>query len=286
MKMQKLLINILATLLFLNVTSALANNAPRIVAIGSGVTETIYALKAEQDLVGVDVSSTWPVAATKLPQVGYQRTLTAEGVLALKPTLVIGTHQSGPEGTLKQLRDAGVEVVILPSDPTVETVKARLDKIATLVGKSQEGEALWKKVQADLDKAKQEQKNIKQQKRVLFLLAVPGRAPLAAGTNTEANTILQLADAKNVVTEFEGYRVLSPEAIQSLNPDIILLTDEGVQSLGGLDQIRQQPGIKHTKAAQDNAIISMDTNLLLSLGPRFGEAVVLLTEQLYPTVKK
>lgn len=279
--MHNIFTKLLLAFFCLHITAVFANASPRIVAIGGGVTETIYALHAEKDLVGVDISSTWPIEAKKLPQVGYQRTLAAEGILALKPTLMIGTQQSGPEAALEQLRKAGVEVVVLPSTFTIETVKTRLKKIAVLVGKESAGKQLWQKVETDLIKAKEQQKNIKEEKHVLFLLTVPGRAPLAAGKNTEADTIVTLSKAKNVITEFEGYRVLSPEAIQTLNPDVIVVTTDGAHSANELVQVTTQAGVQHTKAAKENAIISMDTNLLLNMGPRFGEAVLTLTDKLY-----
>ncbi len=69
--------------------------SPRIVSIGGPVTEIVYALGADKDLVGVDTSSIYPEAATKLPQVGYQRMLSAEGVLALHPTLILASADAG-----------------------------------------------------------------------------------------------------------------------------------------------------------------------------------------------
>lgn len=276
----RLLTKIISLFFILCMTPAMAEEGARIVAVGSGVTETLYALHMEKEIVAVDISSNFPPEAKKLPQIGYQRTLTAESILGFKPTMLIGTKQTGPEATLTQLKKAGVQIELLDNTPNVTTVKNNIMKIATLVGKQKEGETLWNTVESDLEKAKALQKNITEPKRVLFLLTVPGRAPLVAGKDTEANLVLELAGAKNVATNFTGYQVLTPEAVQALNPDVILLADEGVASLGGLKQIASQPGFKNTNAVKNNQLIAMDTNLLLSMGPRFGLGVLELTKKL------
>jgi iron complex transport system substrate-binding protein len=269
---------ILVTTLFFT-TFTFANDL-RIVSVGGGVTEAIYALGGQQYLVGVDTTSTWPEAAKKLPQVGYQRSLAPEGILSLKPTVLIGTSHTGPETTLQQIKTAGVNVVILPSEPKVKTIQDRIYTIAKILNKIPEGNDLWFKVEDQLATAKLAQAKIKEPKKVLFLLAVPGRPAMVAGKNTEADLMIQLAGGRNVVNDFNDYRVLTPEAIQALNPDVILVTDDGLQSMGGLEQLKLQPGIAHTNAAKNNKFISMDANFLLSLGPRTGEAVLQLSKSL------
>jgi iron complex transport system substrate-binding protein len=89
--------------------------------VGSALTEIVLCLGAERLLVGVDTTSLYLTAARALPQVGYMRALSAEGVLSLKPTLVIATTAAGPATTLDQLRATGVEV---PSCPTTTTTTA------------------------------------------------------------------------------------------------------------------------------------------------------------------
>ena len=252
----------------------------RIVSVGGGVTETIYALGGQQYLVGVDTTSTWPEEAKKLPQVGYQRSLAPEGILSLKPTYLIGTSHTGPETTLQQIKTAGVNVVILPSEPKVKTIQERIQKIAQILNKETAGSDLWLKVEDQLATAKLAQVNKTETKKVLFLLVVPGRPAMVAGKNTEADLMIQLAGGRNVVNDFDDYRVLTPEAIQALNPDVILVTDDGLQSLGGLEQLKLQPGIAQTNAAKNNKFISMDSNFLLNLGPRTGDAVVQLAKSL------
>ena len=271
----------LALVLFSSLTWAATNTDLRIVSVGGGATETIAALGGEKYLVGVDTSSTWPVEVTKLPQVGYQRTLAPEGILALKPTLLVGTSHTGPMPTLEHLEGAGVKVVILPSAPNLSTVKERIEEVAALLNDSAAGDQLWNKVQQDIATAQQKQQGIKKTKKVIFLLAVPGRPPMVAGKDTEADAMITLAGAENAVTDFDDYRVLTPEVLGGLNPDVILVTSNGLTAIGGQDKIWQLPGIKHTLAAKNHALISMEDGLLLNFGPRTGEALIMLTDELY-----
>lgn len=277
--MYKYIKSIIISILFLPLLAS-ANDL-RIVSVGGGATETIFALGGQKNVVGVDISSTWPAQVKELPQVGYQRTLAAEGILSLKPDILIVTSAAGPEPVLKQIEKAGVDVVRLPSAPTIETVKLRINEIAAILGNPEKAPPLWNKVQTDLNLAKEKQAKIKTPKKVLFLLAVPGRPPMTAGKNTEADAMITLAGAQNVVTEFESYRVLTPEAIQALNPDVILTTDDGLAAMGGVDALWRMPGLQKTNAAKERNLIAMDLGFLLNFGPRTGEAALALTDKLY-----
>ncbi|MDQ3087776.1 MAG: ABC transporter substrate-binding protein [Acidobacteriota bacterium] len=112
-------------------SSANNPNELRIISIGGAVTETIFALGQETKIVGTDTSSVFPEAATRLPQVGYQRTLSAEGVLSLKPNLVLATAEVGPPTAIEQIESAGVKVVKVNGENTVEGAKTKIREIAT-----------------------------------------------------------------------------------------------------------------------------------------------------------
>src|SRR5579872_262409 len=77
----------------------------RMVVISQQYNELIYALGAEAHLVGVDYSSTYPPAIKSVTTVGYHRALSAEGILSLKPTIVIHDNNIGPEQVVRQLTE-------------------------------------------------------------------------------------------------------------------------------------------------------------------------------------
>ena len=84
--------------------SSYAEIPKRVITIGGSLTEIVYALDSQALLVGSDTTSYYPEAAEELPKVGYQRTLSAEGILSLDPDLVIVTEEAGPPAVLKQLQ--------------------------------------------------------------------------------------------------------------------------------------------------------------------------------------
>ena len=244
----------------------------RVVAIGGALTETIYALGAEQLLVGNDTTSYYPAAADKLPKVGYQRALSAEGILSLSPDLVILTEDAGPPAVLKQLSHAGVRLLKVPAGRDFSDVKNTIVRIAKALDYTANASALVAELEAQvaaLDIAIAEQSD---KKHVLFLLQHSGGAPMVAGANTSADSMIRLSGADNVVSAYSGYKPLTPEALVALQPDVILVTSQGLQQAGGVEQLLKIPGLAFTPAARSGHVIAMDALLLLGFGPRSAEA--------------
>lgn len=183
--------------------------AQRLVSVGSALTEIVYALGAEKMLVGVDTTSLYPDAARRLPQVGYMRALSAEGVLSLKPTLVIATTAAGPVTTLDQLKATGIEVLILPDHYDYESVVAKIEAVGRITGKSVEAQAMIAQGRADMTALAAKLASAPARPRVLFLLSMGG-APQAAGANTAADGIIRLAGGTNAVEGYSGYRHSRP----------------------------------------------------------------------------
>ena len=247
--------------------------APRIVTIGGGVTETAFALGAENQIVGVDTSSLYPEAATKLPQVGYQRQLAAEGVVSLKPTLVLATSDAGTPAALQQIEAAGIKIVSVPNDHTVAGATSRIRQIAAILNAGARGEELVKKLETDLQSAQTCVNSSGAKPKVLFIYARGAGAANVSGTNTAADEMIKLAGGVNAVTGFENYKPLTPEALVTAQPDVILLPALGLQSLGGADAVQQLPGVAQTPAGKNRRIMAVDDLLLLGFTPRLGEGV-------------
>lgn len=253
----------------------------RIVALGSAITETLFALGDGDSIVGVDTTSTWPAAARAKPQVGYFRQLGAEGVLSLKPTLVIGTTQAGPPETLAKLRAAGVPVKLFQAPRTLESALALIEGVADLRNKPALGERIRDDIRQHLASLPQMQ----DKPRVLAVLAGHGGV-MAAGRENAADLMIQLAGGLNVAAEFTGYKPLSSESLIGLEPQVILVPDHVVDLAGGLDALLAQPGLAQTPAAKNRRVVVMDSALLLGLGPRLGAAVRELSQSLHAPPSK
>ncbi|WP_421996761.1 heme/hemin ABC transporter substrate-binding protein [Reyranella sp.] len=263
-----------------------AQPAPRIVSVGSSVTEIFYALGAETLLVGVDTTSLYPAAARKLPQVGYMRALSAEGVLALKPTLVVATTAAGPATTLDQLRGAGIEVLLLPDHYDYDSVVEKIEAIGKVTGRTAEAKALIAEGRRDMATLAAKLASVAARPRVLFLLAMSGGAPQAAGRNTAADGIIRLAGGVNAVDGYAGYRPLTPEAVIASRADVVVMPRQSVEALGGVQAVLDQPALRQTPAGRNGRVLQFDAILLLGFGPRTPQAAAELAQALHPDLVK
>lgn len=259
-------------------------DADRIVTLGGSVTETVFALGAGDRVVATDLSSTHPPAANALPKVGYHRALSSEGVLSLRPDLILGTEDAGPPTALQQLRSAHAGVVLVPSDPSVEGTRRKIGAIAKTLELEEEGRALIDSLDRDLEAARAHVRAAGTSPRVLFIYARGQGALSVAGRNTAADAVIALAGGANAVTGYEGYKPLTPEALAAAAPDVLLLTTTGLASASGKAGLRKQPGILLTPAGESGNILALDDELLLGFGPRLGRGVLELSRLLLPEV--
>lgn len=265
-------------------TSAKAGAASgelRIIPLGGSVTETVYALGYGDKVIATDVSSTWPAEATKLPQVGYQRTLSAENILALNPTLVIASEEAGPPAAIQQLRHAGVEIVVVPADPSISGIRQKIAGVAEALGAKEKGQALIDSLDrtiAGLDTSAGDSSP-----KVMFIYSRGSGSTFISGGNTPADLMIRLAGGRNAVNGYEGFRPVTAEGVVAAAPDIILVPTKGLEAMGGIDGLLKIPGMAETPAGRSRRIVHMDDLYLLGLGPRTGAAALDLAKELKGT---
>jgi iron complex transport system substrate-binding protein len=257
-----------------------AEQPERIVSLGGDITETIYALDSQSSLVGVDSTSEWPTAAKGLPDVGYVRQLAAEGVLSLRPQLIIATHDAGPPPVLAQLRSAGVRIETLPVTYSPDEVVAKVRTIGQLLGKEDAAKLLADKIQAQYGELAKAVAAMPNHPRAIFMMSAGGGSPLLAGNETAATHAISLAGGVNAVTGYTGYKPVSAEAMAALAPDVIVLMRERADVLGGVEGVLKLPGVALTPAGKTRRIILVDGQALLGFGPRNAEQEFVLQREL------
>lgn len=258
----------------------------RVITLGGPVTEIVYALGAGKSVIATDVSSYYPEGVTKLPKIGYQRTLTAEGIISLKPSLVIATTEAGPPTTFAQLRAAGIPVLILPVEYTPAGTKAKISAIGKVFGKEAKANEINTLLERDTAKAAALFSRFKSKPKVMFIYARGPQGAQISGTGTSADAMITLAGGTNAFSSAQGYKPLTPEAAVSADPDVILMLSGGLESVGGMDGLLKLPGIAQTKAAKNRAIIALDDLYLLGFGPRLGRATYDLALKLHPELRR
>mgnify|MGYP001809789172 CR=1 FL=1 len=256
----------------------------RIVSAGGAITEIVYALGAEAELVGVDTTSLFPAAAQKLPSVGYSRTLSAEGVLSLRPTLLLHGADAGPPAVLAQLAATRLALERLDLDHRIEGLLAATQRVATLTTREAEGRRLVQRLQVDWATATAEvaaRRAGAAAPRVLFVLSHSMAQVRIAGRDTGADAMIRLAGGANAFADTTGYKPLAPEAAIAAAPELILCTDQGLQAAGGVDGLLRAPGLAATPAGRARRVVAMDALLLLGFGPRLPQAVTQLAGLLH-----
>ena len=260
---------------------AFADPAERVITLGGAVTEIAAALGAEGRLIARDSTSNYPESITDLPDVGYIRALSAEGVLGLGPDLVISDAGAGPAEALDALRAAGVPFAEMPGEASAQGVLDKITAVAQALGMEPEGEALRAQVAAGLQDAQARADAVSMQKKVLFVMALQGGRVMAGGEGTSAEGIIELAGGRNAATGFKGWKQITDEAVIAAAPDVILMMDrDGDLAVTGAD-VLAHPALALTPAAQAGRIVRMDGMLMLGFGPRTPQAAADLHAAIY-----
>lgn len=257
---------------------------PRLVTVGGGITEVVYALGAQDQLVGTDTTSLYPAAALATPKVGYMRQLSAEGLLALRPDALVAGSDAGPPAVLDQIRSAGVRVELIESDHSWEEVRRKVAAVGRATGRERKARDLQKQLDARWAVVTERVRQSASAKppKVLFVLSHTG-SPLVSGEATAADAVIRFMGARNALGGFKGYRPMTAEAMAAAAPDLILMTTQGVEAVGGVEKFWQRPELALTPAfaqrQSDRSLLHLDALELMGFGPRLPDVVERLHAQ-------
>jgi iron complex transport system substrate-binding protein len=260
------------------------SDAARTVSVGGAITEILYALGLESRLVGVDTSSVYPSAALHdKPNVGYMRQLSAEGVLGLNPTLILAIQGSGPRETMNILETAKVPLVLVPDSFSEDGLLEKIRLVGHAMGADARAECLSSAVAADLAQLRELRSKVTKPVRVMFVMSLQNGRAMVAGRKTAADEIIRLAGAANAIDGYDGYKVISDEAIVAARPDVALSVERGPDSLQA-EAIYTHPAFALTPVAANKTFVSMEALYLLGFGPRTAAAARDLSVRLYPAL--
>lgn len=263
---------------------AQAPKLPRLVTVSGAITEVVYLLGAEGQLVGTDTTSLYPAAARATPKVGYMRQLSAEGLLSLKPDAIIATNESGPSVVLDQVRSAGVKVEIIEADHSWGEVQRKVQAVGRAAAREAQARELQARLDAEWSQVLQRVAAAKARKpRVLFVLS-HSASPQVSGEKTAAHSVIGFAGGVNALGGFQGYRPMTAEAMASAAPDVILTSTQSIEAHGGVDKFWQRPELALTPAFKKRSLVTQDALLLLGFGPRTPASIADLHEKFLAAV--
>jgi len=262
----------------------------RIVSLNGDLTEIIFELGFGENVVGVDVTTTYPPEAAALNDqgqtVGFAQQLAAEAVLRFEPTLVIGDQQVAPPEVLEQLRGAGTPVVILETQTTLDGVETKILEVAEILGVPDEGGELAERVMGEIDAARALAATDDSDPKIAYVYVRGPQVVFLFGAGMPTQGMIEGAGAIDAGAEAGvfGPAPLTPEALVAAAPDLIVLPEAGLAALGGIEAFLELPGVAETPAAQNDAFLDYDEAYFFNLGPRAGQALDEFVRDLYPEI--
>ena len=262
---------------------SVVSDASRIVVLNGYINEIVYALGRGNQVVGNDLSARYPPETQQVAKIGYQRTLNAEAVIALEPTLVLGSAEAGPAFVLEQVRETGTPVVILPAEFTLEAAYERVLTVGEVLGAEEEADRLAQRMRAEVEAARAAVPQGADPPRVAFLYARGRDLLLLFGRGSPSEALITAAGgidagASSGVGEFT---LVTAEGLAAAAPDWLILTEDGMESVGGRDGLLEAPGVAQTEAGRRGNILVYDDLLFLGLTPRVGGVLQDLVDALY-----
>ena len=268
------------------------HNAPtnsqgeRYVVISPIYNEIIWALGAQDKVVGIDLSTTYPPEVSNVQTVGYHRALSAEGILSLHPTGIIHDNNIGPPQVVQQLQQLNIPMkTFTAKNDSFDGTKALIREMGAYFHKEQRAEELCKTLDDQRAVSLEKVKQYTDHPRVAVIhfgrasnvYLVVGKG--GGGDGGGVSQMVELAGGQMAVENRGMQRMESPEIIAQANPDVILLTNYGYDRLNGsLDQIKALPGVATSNAARNNHIYRIEENVLNYFGPRSGENIAKVAE--------
>jgi len=286
------LIILFSCVVLLGASCARFHNAPtdakdaRYVVISPIYNEIIWALGAQNTVVGIDLSTTYPPEIKNVQTVGYHRALSAEGILSLHPTAIIHDNNIGPPQVVQQLQQLNIPMkTFTAKNDSFDGTKALIREIGAYFHKEQRAEELCKTLDDQRAVSLEKVKQYTDHPRVAVIhfgrasnvYLVVGKG--GGGDGGGVSQMVELAGGQMAVENSGMQRMESPEIIAQANPDVILLTNYGYDRLNGsLDQIKALPGVATSNAARNNHIYRIEENVLNYFGPRSGENIAKVAE--------
>jgi iron complex transport system substrate-binding protein len=258
-------------------------DASRILPLNGGVAEIVFTLGLGDRVVGRDITATF-AEAKKLPQVTKAHDVSAESVLSLRPTVVLVDTDTGPKEAVDQIRDAGVPVVVLDPATKPADVSTRTTRIAEALGVPEAGKALNARMDKELSAARAAVPRGSEPKVAFLYMRGSAAVYLMGGKGSGADSLIDAAGAVDAGVEAgldKPFTPLTSEALVSAQPDVILMMDKGLESVGGVEGLVDIPGIRETPAGVNRRVVTLEDGVLLSFGPRTPLVIDILVDRIH-----
>lgn len=247
----------------------------RIVSLVPSVTEMLYALKAQQRLVGVTSYATYPPGVTDNHKVvGDYQNPDLERIVALKPDLVVLQKAAGSQDLLKRLKALGLRPLVVAPRSWQDTLKL-LHTFGELLDCSSRAQTLT----AQMRHIKQQvAAHVANRQRPRTLICIMLQPLTVAGPDTLPGSLLDMAGGRNAYEGPQRYGQLSWEGLLALDPEVIVACPHPGEKQP-LKRLRQWPQLK---AVAHKRLYKVPADWLQRPGPRLRLGLQRLARQLHP----
>ncbi|MBS8267023.1 ABC transporter substrate-binding protein [Mesobacillus boroniphilus] len=259
----------------------------KIISLIPSNTEIVYALENGEAIVGVTDFDNYPEEAMSKEKIGGME-FNIEKMISLNPDLVLA-HESTADTAkagLQQLKDAGINVVVVNDAQSFEKVYESIEMIGQAIGEPEKAAELVKNMKNSFAELKKQAEAIKpEEQKTVFVEVSPAPEIYTAGKNTFINEMLELIGAKNAAGDMDGWAKVDPEAIVERNPDVVVTT-YGYYTEKPIEQVLARQGWNNVKAVKDQQVYDVHSDLVTRSGPRLAEGAEELAKTIYPDVFK
>lgn len=274
----------------LTITDALDNEVvieakpKKIVSLIPSNTEIAYALGLGGEIVGVTDNDNFPDEVAEKEKVGGME-FNIEKIISLAPELVLAHASSAhnSEAGLQQLKDAGIAVLVVNDAQNLEDVYEGILMVGSATGELDEAETLVADMKEKIDGIQAKAQEIKEaDRKTVFVEVSPAPEIYSVGANTFMNEMLQIINAKNVVSE-DGWPKMDPEAVIERNPDVIITT-HGYYTGDPVSDVVSRDGWKDITAVKNEQVVDVDSDMVTRTGPRIAQGVEEIAKAVYPEI--
>lgn len=258
----------------------------RIITLAPNVTETLFALGLDDEVVGVTSNDNYPKEATKKEKVGDMNP-NIEKIISMAPDVVLIDESSisSNEAGLQQLRDAGITVFIVPNAATFEETYDDIELVGEVTNKEDEADKIVDDMKAKVTDVQQKIKDADVEERKVFIETSDAPDIYTAGSDSYMQEMFELIGADNIAKDGgTGWYKIDPEAIVKGNPDVILVKYNYVPNI--IEKIKKRDGFKSVTAVKEDRIVEVDPDKTSRTGPRLADGFEEIAEAIYPEAFK
>ena len=255
----------------------------RVVSLSPAVTEILFALGAQDLLVGRTDFCVYPAEAQDIPSIGGISNLNIESILSMQPDLVISGSMVGKKVT-DQMDAMGVPMVCVIEKPKFEALYDNITAIGKLVGKEHEADSLNKVLSCELLALSEADAIVTSQPlntqnsqlktpSCYYVVGYGAGGNFTAGGNTFINDIIRMAGGRNIAEDIEGWSY-SLEALVQEDPDYIIVRREDSAAFCGMKPYNR------LSAVRNGHVIGIVSGTLDLQVPRNIDAILYLRERM------